>query len=485
LTLKKSLKNFLWPIHRKEHRVFLPLALINFCVLFNYTVLRNLKDALLITAEESGAEVIGFVKTWFILPSSLMLTFVLGSLSLKVRRSHLFVMILAPFLAFFFVFGQWIYPNLSLIQISPEWVKSLKVQYPHFQWIFPIVGNWALVLFYILSELFGSASICYGFWLLANASTRLDQAKRFYPFFGIIGNIALFLAGALTERTSSLISEVPEKIVSYQTLIITFFGLLAIVLSYFLWFLALRNQTDPKNASPTLPDVSEKLSSKQSFYQILKKSPVIRYLILLVFAYGCCINLAELTWKHKIHLLYPNFVDYNQYMGAYTQRIGLLSLFLPLLGGFLLRKIGWLKVALITPSVLGLTGFGFFIANLFPSLSTFFGQLMGVSSLEFLVLSGSWLTIFSKSSKYALFDPTKEMVYIPLSNELKKKGKAAVDLAGTRFGKGVSSFYQQIFLIVTAGHQGQLIAPIFFLFSIVLGFWFWGVKKLDVSLKAK
>jgi AAA family ATP:ADP antiporter len=42
-----------------------------FCILFNYTVLRDTKDVLLVTAPKSGAEVIPFLKTYCNLPSAI------------------------------------------------------------------------------------------------------------------------------------------------------------------------------------------------------------------------------------------------------------------------------------------------------------------------------------------------------------------------------------------------------------------------------
>jgi hypothetical protein len=41
-----------------------PLGFMFFCILFNYTILRDTKDVLVVTAPGSGAEIIPFLKTW-------------------------------------------------------------------------------------------------------------------------------------------------------------------------------------------------------------------------------------------------------------------------------------------------------------------------------------------------------------------------------------------------------------------------------------
>lgn len=42
------------------------------------------------------------------------------------------------------------------------------------------------------------------------------------------------------------------------------------------------------------------------------------------------------------------------------------------------------------------------------------------------------MQVFARASKFSLFDPAKEMVYIEMSAEEKAQGKAAVDLLGSQ-----------------------------------------------------
>ena len=58
-----------------ERKKLLPLGLMFFCILFNYTILRDTKDVLMVTAPKSGAEVIPFIKTYVNLPAAIVSIF--------------------------------------------------------------------------------------------------------------------------------------------------------------------------------------------------------------------------------------------------------------------------------------------------------------------------------------------------------------------------------------------------------------------------
>jgi AAA family ATP:ADP antiporter len=93
--------------------------------------------------------------------------------------------------------------------------------------------------------------------------------------------------------------------------------------------------------------------------------------------------------------------------------------------------------------MIGVTGLAFFGLNIFAPTFVPVAAALGTTPLMLAVLVGAAQNILSKSSKYSLFDPCKEMAYIPLDQESKTKGKAAVDVIGNPMGKSGGSLIQQ------------------------------------------
>merc|ERR1712182_97690 len=79
-------------------------------ILFNYTILRDTKDVLVVTAPGSGAEIIPFLKTWLNLPLAFGFMVVYAKLSDILAPKTLFYTIILPFIAFFGSFAFVLYP---------------------------------------------------------------------------------------------------------------------------------------------------------------------------------------------------------------------------------------------------------------------------------------------------------------------------------------------------------------------------------------
>lgn len=446
-------RSIFWPIHNFELKKLLPMLFLFFLILFNYTVLRDTKDSLIVTAPNSGAEAIPFLKVWGVLPFAILFMIIYSKLANKLSKQALFYTTITPFVIFFALFAFVIYPLRESLHPTDLADKLQTILPQGFKGLIAIFRNWTYSLFYIMSELWGSVALSLLFWGFANDTTKISESKRFYSLFGMGANFSLIIAGWCVRKLSDIRRLLPADADAWQVTLNSLMSL--VVLSGLLimgiyWYINRHVLTDPRfmNTEPVKKKKEKpKLSLKDSFMYLVR-SKYIGCLAVLVLAYGVCINLVEVTWKSQLKLQFPNPNDYNSFMGTFSQVTGILTILMMLfVGGNVIRRLGWGTAALFTPVILLITGIGFFAFVIFrDSLSGFIAQI-GTTPLMLAVIFGMVQNIMSKSCKYSLFDPTKEMAYIPLDQEQKVKGKAAIDVVGARLGKSGGSLIQQGLII--------------------------------------
>lgn len=106
-------------VPNKTMKKIIPLGLMLFFILFNYTILRDTKDVLVVTAPNSGAEIIPFLKTYVNLPSAIGFTLIYGQLSNKFSAEKVFYTVMTGFLAFFGAFAGIICKLPSILEMLP------------------------------------------------------------------------------------------------------------------------------------------------------------------------------------------------------------------------------------------------------------------------------------------------------------------------------------------------------------------------------
>lgn len=126
----------------------------------------------------------------------------------------------------------------------------------------------------------------------------------------------------------------------------------------------------------------------------LAASPYIRNLAMLVIAYGMSINIVEVTWKGNLKRAFPDPNAYSAFMGNFSTATGSVTLVMMILGRFIFQKFGWTTAALVTPSVLALTGAFFFSLILFEGPFAPLLSFFGTTPLMAAVLIGAAQVIF-------------------------------------------------------------------------------------------
>ena len=336
-------------------------------------------------------------------------------------------------------------------------------------------------MFYIIAELWPNAMFALLFWQFVNKITTVDESKRFYPLFGLLGQTGLILSGKFLEHRKAISLyfknlfnlNVSDVVMSTQLsiTIIAFLGLIGLI-SF--WVLNNKILDVATTESLQFKVKKNRIGLKESIKMVFH-SRYIRLITILLVCYGSAINLVEGPWKYNASKIYTNPDDFSEFVGVYLKYTGILTIAFVLLGSNIVRRLGWAVAAIITPIMVLSTGLVFFLVNNFDFVASLTMIYFAFSDPMMLgVIIGAIQNVLSKSSKYTLFDSTKEMSYVPLDDQLKTKGKAAADMVGIKLGKSVSSLLQSIIFVVVPTATYASISPFLMcVFTIICIIWIW------------
>lgn len=468
---------FIFPIEKAEYKPFFLLASLMFFVIFNNTLVRNLKDCFLVM--NNGALSIAFIKLWGVLPATFLALLAFAKISNMVKQENVFYIFVTTFLVFFAIFGFIIFPNQDLMPLhhAADWLRNhLPIG---FEQSIGLIEYWYYSLFYIFSELWSSVVVGLLFWQFANAVVLKGNAKRFYPLFGLVADIGMIIAGiALVYLTSAQKGETAtftcwQTKMQFLSWLIIIFGLCSLGIYY----MANRyfENKDDKGGIELQTQQKTHLSIVESA-KFLGALPNMRYLAMMVLGFAITSNLIEIVWKCQIEGICDNMIEFTNMMGLFSILTGIMTIFLVFVGGNLLRALGWIFGALLAPLFIFFVGVAFFVL-LFLQTQFSFTSILGLSLPLVITFIGSLENILGKSIKFSLFDPTKEMAFIPMDLESKLKGKAAIDVFGVRLGKSAGSLFHQGVAVVFGSFESALWLYLM-TFSLVVGLWILAVKKL-------
>mmetsp|Transcript_1085 Transcript_1085/g.2707 ORF Transcript_1085/g.2707 Transcript_1085/m.2707 type:complete len:484 (-) Transcript_1085:1170-2621(-) len=472
-----KLSNFrksVFPIHRHELRKFIPLTSIFFIISFNYSMLRSLKDIYVL--KYVGAEMIYYLKLFGVTPSIILLTLLYNRISKVVDRDKKFNIVITYFLVFFGLACFAFMPNIEFLKLDTL-ANGMHKLAPAFGNLWEVLRYWPASLFYINAEAWGTMVLGVLFWTFVNEITDIEQSKRFYSFLSLGAAVGLICSGFLLKTFHSSLNSVLSLMIGLMGVMLAIYNRLAIDIK--------KNPTQYQTAVKP-----KKKKLKLSFSESLKflaRSDYLALIATLVVCYGAVISLFESVWKAKMKMFTGG--DEGMLANIYGNQgiaSGVLSLILIVFLSTRIMNKGWRFAASVTPAVTLVATMIFFAFLYFQESLGAILLLWGINPLSLAVSVGLLNVVFIKASKYTLFDPTKERAYIPLDEESKVRGKAAVDGVGSRLGKSLGSLILTLFLMPIYGdsiHNAQY--AIFFLILVLLIFWLRAVGKLSILFKYK
>lgn len=456
------------PIRRGEVSKFLLTSMMMVVTLYIYSILRGTKDSLIIS--EVGSEMISALKLCGVLPAAVLMMLAYTKMVDCFSRITIYHVLNGFFIGYYVLFNYIIYPNIDWLHFD---ATSLVESYPRFKYIILIAANWSFSLFYIFAELWGSMMLSLMFWQLANQINSVDEAKRFYPLFGFLAQIGLMASGLLMKKFSQAETWTESLYHTCMSVLIS-----GIALSLCLHWLSRMVGKDVINGA-AVKKKKEKMGLVASL-KYIAASKYIRMITLLILCYGVSINLVEGVWKGQIKMLYSSKNEISAFMGEVQAYTAIASFVAMLTGSVMLRMFSWRTNATATPIIILLTGVPFFIFVIWREAASAFFGIAVTDILLTAVIFGAVQNVLSKAVKYSFFDPTKEMAYIPLNEELKAKGKAAAEVVGGRLGKSGGAFITFLMLTLVTGSDLVSLAPSFsVVFVVIMVVWIYAAASLS------
>lgn len=470
---------------------FMAMMALIFLVGFNYNLLRASKDAMVVPNEQSGVEVIPFIKLYAILPAALLATFAYTWLSNRFSREAVFGIMVGGFITYFFAFAFILYPYRESLQPheTANWLETVLPTGLHGG--VAMIRYWVLITFYVVAEIWSALVLSVLFWGFANEVTTVEQGRRYYGWFAMSANIASvaagWVSGELAQATLHTSLNMGGEDAWHCTLVLVCITLavgsvLAILVQRYIEGLV-------HQKCVRAPSKKEKVHmGLREIFKYLANSPYLLRLALIVICFNLTINLVEVTWKEQVYEFFGTDKNaYMAYMGSVGMWTGIASCVLGvLMSAVVLPRFSWSFSAMLTPAILLITSIGFFACLFLSSELIPFAAAYGTTPLFAVVFLGGVQNVMCRAGKYTMFDPTKEMAFVPLSAESRQKGKAAIDGVGSRLGKSGGSFLILVLLQIfgTVGASSVVIAGILF---AVLGIWLLVVLSLgrDFNVQAK
>ncbi len=289
------------------------------------------------------------------------------------------------------------------------------------RWLMGFGGTWVFYLFYVWVSIYGILTVSQ-FWLLANAVYNASQAKRLFVLLGLGGIAGAILGGGLTSVLTSTLG------LSTSDLLFACMGILALTVSLVNLIWVKRPTEFVEEANPK----KDRLGMNRPLGMVLRTISRSKYLMIIVGIIALTTmssSLIDFQFKTVAAAVYPGEGELTAFLGRFYGLLSVASVLLQLfLTHRLLKKYGVGGVILIMPLGLLLGSIGMF---LLPGLAL----AIVVRGLE-------------GSLSYSADKTGRELLYLPVPLEVKKRTKVFIDMFVDRWFQGVAGGLLLLFTMV-------------------------------------
>ena len=294
-------------------------------------------------------------------------------------------------------------------------------------------GEWVFFIFWVWANTF-IAVLNAQFWITVNDVFNPREAKRLIGFFvsgGILGGIVGYtMEGFLAKR------------VELHHLLLIAAGMLAITIPIvFFTFIHKKRKRDVPKTDKESGEISRKLNFKACF-DTVKSNYYLRLLAAVMAITIAVSTLIDFQYNSVIKVQYTEVEGMASFFGYFNAVILIVPFFLSiLLTSNIIKRFGIRVTLLLFPLTLLVCSVGI---GVFPLI--FYVALFGFA----LVIKG-----MDKSLAFSINQSVRELLYIPVSPELKYKAKIFIDMFLNRFAKGIGAVVLLAVTLVAGSFFGR------------------------------
>ncbi len=273
-------------------------------------------------------------------------------------------------------------------------------------------AGWVYYAFYAWVGIYGIL-ITAQFWLLANAIFDVQQAKRIFALIGAAGILGAFCGGETTGFLVRNAGMATENLIVIAAVILAFATLL-------IWNLARLLRLTQREQPSTGGEMEGAALPTVELMRLIWRSRLLRSIVALIAIAVISSTFIDFVFKKICYRSYgESEAELTAFLAVFYGRVSLLSLLIQLVIAYpLIRRLGVGGVIMIMPAAI-------------------LGGAAAVTIAPILIMA-----IVLKSSEgifeYSVDRLGRELLFMPLSLELKKRTKIFVDVFVDRLFRGVA-----------------------------------------------
>jgi ATP/ADP translocase/HEAT repeat protein len=332
-----------------------------------------------------------------------------------------------------------------------------------FWWLFRFNWKWLALIFWFWADVFTATSVTQ-FWILVHDTYKPRQAKRLIGF--------LVSGGLLGGISGALLASLLAKIIRTEDLLLICPFLLLISLGLVVLPRGSRIQQGKDERKRVKVDEEDKVSYRKSFQMFAQN----RHLVVLSGIIASAIIVTTLIDFQFNSVVKQNFVELSQrtaFLGTFFTILLVFSFSLHVLTtNRILKNFGIQTAILISPIIL-----------LIGSVAVFFVPIM---VLFYLVV---FLKGADKSLAHSLSLSVRELLYIPVAPDIKYKAKVFIDMFVNKLARGFAAVLLLVGVILFRFEVKQISFLVIFIVLLWMGLnWrvtkeYMGIVKKNLQIK--